>query len=216
MVTGEAEKMRARFDVVAAEWDSNPARVALARAVIDSICCTVKLRSNMNVLDFGAGTGLVTLGLQPYVRNITAVDASDKMLQMLDEKLNALQLKNVQTLHCDITSTALPVAEFDVIVSSMVLHHIQDVPQILRRLRPSIRSGGTIALADLESEDGTFHADATGVYHHGFDRNEVCRWLQDAGFVDVSAKEAYRMIRSSPNGETRQYPVVLVTGAISG
>jgi hypothetical protein len=68
------------------------------------------------------------------------------------------------------------------IVSSMVLHHIPDVPETVRRLRPCLRPNGWIALADLDSEDGTFHPDPTGVCHHGLDRNEVCRWLQDAGF----------------------------------
>jgi ubiquinone/menaquinone biosynthesis C-methylase UbiE len=154
----------------------------------------------------------VTLGLLPYVDRVTAVDASGEMLRVLDQKLKALKVGNVHTMLCEIGKTPLPVAEFDLIVSSMVLHHIPDVPQTLHQLRPCLRPGGWIALADLDSEDGTFHSDSTGVYHHGFDREGVCRWLQDAGFKDATSRETHRMMRSFPDGQTRQYPVFLVTG----
>jgi len=212
MVKSGIEDVRSRFDRAAAEWDSNPGRVALAKAVVEAIRNAVPLRPDMNAMDFGAGTGLVTLGLLSYVQNITAVDASGEMLRMLNEKLKMLQVRNVHTLLCNIAETKLPPATFDLIVSSMVLHHNQDVPQVLRQLRSSLRPGGWIALADLESEDGTFHTDLTGVYHHGFDREQVCRWLQDAGFVDTRAREAHRIVRPSADGRIHEYPVFLVTG----
>jgi len=212
MTDSGTEQVRARFDRVAAEWDANPGRVVLARAVADAIRNAVPLRPDMNAMDFGAGTGLVTLGLLPYVDRLTSVDASGEMLRVLDEKLKALRIGNVHTMLCEIGKTTLPVAEFDLIVSSMVLHHIPDVPETLHRLRPCLRPGGWIALADLDSEDGTFHTDSTGVYHHGLDRDGVCRWLQDAGFTDTTSHEAHRMVRSSADGQTRQYPVFLVIG----
>jgi ubiquinone/menaquinone biosynthesis C-methylase UbiE len=163
------EQVRTRFGRVAAEWDANPMRVALARTVTEEIRKAVVLHTAMNAMDFGAGTGLVTLGLLPYVGYLTAVDTSGAMLRVLEEKLKAMQLHNVHTLLSEVGSP-LPVSGFDLIVSSMVLHHISDVTLALQRLRPCLRPGGWIALADLDVEDGTFHADATGVYHHGFDR----------------------------------------------
>lgn len=211
MTTSGIQQNRARFDRLAAKWDSNPSRVALARAVADAIRKSIPLRPDMKVMDFGAGTGLVTLALLPDVAGITAMDTSGEMLQVLDGKLNALGITNVHTMLSETDKAPLPVSEFDLIVSSMVLHHIPDVPQIIRRLRPCLRTGGWIALADLESEDGTFHADPTGVYHHGFDPEQVCRWLQDAGFTNTTAREAHRMVRPSPDGESRSYPVFLVT-----
>ena len=212
MTKSGIEDVRARFDRVAAEWDSNPARGALARAVTDAILKTVPLRPDMNAMDFGAGTGLLTLGLLPHVGSIAAMDASGEMLRSLNEKLRALGIDKVHTMLCDISTTPLPVAGFDLIASSMVLHHIPDVPLTLQRLRPCLRPGGWIAMADLDSEDGTFHTDSTGVYHHGFDRGEVCRWLEQAGFNDATARGAYLIVRRAPDGEAREYPVFLVTG----
>ena len=207
MIDQGMNEVRTRFDRLATEWDSNPNRVALARAVVDGIRKTVPLHPNITAMDFGAGTGLVTLALLPSVASVIAVDASGEMLRVLDEKLKALKIQNVHTMLYEIDKAPLPVSAFNLIVSSMVLHHIPDVPQMLLRLRPCLRPGGWIALADLDSEDGTFHSDSAGVYHHGLDRKEVCRWLQAAGFMDTTAREAHRIVRPSADGKTCQYSV---------
>ncbi len=206
------EDKKTRFDDKAAEWDANPARVALARAVVEAIRAAVPLRPDMAAMDFGAGTRLVTLGLLPEVGEVTALDSSAEMLRVLEEKVKALGVANLHTLQCDLAQTALPVSRFDLIVSSMVLHHLPDVPLVLKRLRPALRPGGWIALADLDAEDGTFHVDPTGIYHHGFERTTVCRWLEESGFTDVALREAFCITRPGSDGVLRTYPVFLVTG----
>ena len=215
MKTAGIEDVQARFDRVAAEWDSNPGRVALARGIAGAIRTAVPVSGDMKVLDFGAGTGLLTLGLLPHVGSIMAVDASGEMLRVLAGKLTALGIGNVHTLHCDIGKEPLPQAEYSLVVSSMVLHHIQDVAATLVQLRRSLRPGGWIALADLDAEDGSFHPDPTGVFHKGFDRGQIRDWLEAAGFVWVSAREVYRMVKPAANGVVRDYPVFLVTGKVS-
>lgn len=205
------QENQTRFDAAAADWDTNPARVALARAVTDAIRASVPLRPDMRAMDFGAGTGLVSLGLLADVAEVTAADASEGMLRVLAEKAKDLGAANLHTLHCDIALAELPLGRFDLIVSSMTLHHLPDVPVVLGRLRPALRPAGWIALADLDAEDGSFHADKTGVYHSGFDRSDVCRWLEEAGFAAPAAREAYRITRPGSDGIMRTYPVFLVT-----
>lgn len=207
-------EVKARFDKVAAEWDANPGRIELARAVGDAIRKVVPLNAGMKIMDFGAGTGLLTLALLPYVQSVTAVDASGEMLRVLEQKLKSLRIDNIKTLQSDICNMPVPDPGYDLIVSSMVLHHIPDVSKALQKLRPCLVSNGRIALADLDSEDGTFHADSTGVFHHGFDRNQVCGWLNKAGFVDTASQDAYRIVRASTSGQSHEYPVFLVTGAV--
>jgi ubiquinone/menaquinone biosynthesis C-methylase UbiE len=205
------QDIRKRFDAAAMEWDANPVRVALARAVVEAVRAAVPLHAEMSVMDFGAGTGLVSLGLLSEVAEVTAVDASDGMLRVLAGKARELGAENLHTLHCDIAQAELPPGRFDLIVSSMTLHHLPDAPFVLGRLRPALRQGGWIALADLDAEDGSFHADKAGVYHSGFDRETVCRWLEVAGFAAPAAREAYRITRPGSDGIRRIYPVFLVT-----
>lgn len=201
-----------RFDEGAAEWDANPTRVALARAVVEAVCAAVPLRPDMRVLDFGAGTGLVSLGVLPFVAEVTAVDASREMLRVLEEKAKALDAGRLDTLQGDVAEVPLPGGHFDLAVSSMTMHHLPDVPHVLRRLRPALRPGGWIALADLDAEDGSFHADKTGVYHFGFARETLCRWLEACGFAQVSCREAHRFDKPGADGVTRTYSVFLATG----
>ena len=211
----KAENGRSRFDRMAAEWDANPARVALAAAVVAAIRQAVPLRPEMDVLDFGAGTGLVTLGLAPDVGKLTALDASREMVHALESKRVAAAVINVQTLWCDIAQAPLPPAAYDLIVSSMVLHHLSDVDTILARLRPCIRSGGWIALADLDAEDGSFHGDQTGVFHAGFPRPDICRRLIKAGFSGVQMRDAHQVVRAAADGTTRSYGVFLATARVA-
>jgi len=205
---------RRRFDAEAAAWDSSPSRVALAQAVVEAIRAAVPLRTDMRVMDFGAGTGLVSLGLLPDVREVTAVEASAEMVRVLEEKVEALGVCNFRTLMCDVGAAALPPEQFDLIVSSMVLHHLPDVLTVLKHLRPALRRGGWIALADLDSEDGTFHSDPTGIYHHGFDRAVIFRWMHEAGFTDTASCDAYHITRPAADGVLQTYPVFLVTARV--
>ncbi|MBP1708041.1 MAG: Methyltransferase type 11, partial [Chloroflexi bacterium] len=67
---------RRDFDKDAANWDDNAGRVKMANNIANAILDAVRLRPDMEVLDFGCGTGLLTLRLQPLVKSIHGVDSS--------------------------------------------------------------------------------------------------------------------------------------------
>jgi hypothetical protein len=48
-----------------------------------------------------------------------------------------------------------------------------------------LNSSGSIAIADLDKEDGTFHKDDTSVFHFGFDRDELLKIVMSIGFRKV-------------------------------
>ena len=62
--------MASRFDEAAAQWDSNPGRVDVARAVGEAIGRAVPFEPGWRAVDYGAGTGLLTLNLQPRVASM--------------------------------------------------------------------------------------------------------------------------------------------------
>jgi trans-aconitate methyltransferase len=108
--------------------------------------------------------------------------------------------------YLDIDGSADLGGPYDLIVSSMTLHHIADVPALFRRFVKHLHPGGQVALADLDEEDGTFHEDATGVHHHGFSREHIHGWLADAGFRQIRVETATVTAK-----ENKDYPVFLAS-----
>jgi ubiquinone/menaquinone biosynthesis C-methylase UbiE len=195
------------FDAVAATWDDNPGRRQVAAAIAQAIRAAVALRPDMTLLDYGAGTGLVTLALQPEVGEIVAADSSEGMLEALRVKLAAAGLTNVRPLHLDLETEDLPSAAFDVIVSSMTFHHLQNPQTVLTKLAAALAPGGTIAVADLDAGSEQFHPDNTGVFHFGFGADQMRAMFTAAGLHDVAVTEAVRIPR-----EARDFPVLLTVG----
>jgi 2-polyprenyl-3-methyl-5-hydroxy-6-metoxy-1,4-benzoquinol methylase len=204
---------RERFDALANNYDQEHT-VVRANAIASAVRRQVDLNSEMDVLDFGAGTGLVTLALQPYVRSVTAVDTSKGMLDILDAKTQDRQIANVRTLLYDLVEEGPLELRFDLIASAMTLHHVSDVAGILRVFRQMLRPGGTIAIADLDAEDGSFHPDKTGVVHFGFERGQLSRLLRDAGFGKIKVCTAHKASKEIESGEVREFSVFLITGEI--
>ena len=201
-----------RFDAIAAQWDESPMRTEMARAVADAISAAVPLEPHWHALEYGCGTGLVGLQLLPHVGHLLETDLSPGMLTVLGEKARAAGLDKIATQVLDLTRSAPPAARFDLIFSSMALHHIPDVAALLRTFFSMLVPGGWVALADLDAEDGSFHSpDVPGVAHHGFDRKTLEGWLGAAGFAAVSIRTAYTVERER-EGEQRRYPIFLATG----
>ena len=208
----DAGKSRSRFDEAASQWDDNPVRVELARAVGAAIERAVPIRPNWRALDYGAGTGLLTLNLQPRLASVVALDSSEGMLEQLTRKIQAAGITHVQTRLCNIESQPFPETGFDLVFSSMTLHHLRDVPLVLDRLAGALKPGGWLAAADLDSEDGTFHGQADDVFHKGFERRQVATWLGAAGLAKVRIFDAHIVKKAAPTGEMRSYGVFLATG----
>lgn len=193
------------FKQKAGDWDANQMRQQLSSAIGASILEHVTLGSNMEVMDFGAGTGLLTSHVAPHVKKIAAVDTSMSMLNKLSEKS---EFQGKVTAVCqDITQKPLD-GQVDLIISAMAMHHVQDTVGLIKSFANHLRVGGKVALADLDEEDGTFHpADTEGVYHHGFNRDELKTIMTKTGFLNIRFYTAHTIDK-----EGKCYPIFLVTG----
>lgn len=196
-----------RFDDAALTWDEKPGRIAIAHGIAETIRAQIALGREMRVLDYGCGTGLVGLYLQPYVGHVTGMDSSTGMIEAMKAKIERAALSNVRAVVADMRHEALSEERYDVITASMVLHHVLDTAGLLRRFAGALAPGGQIALADLDREDGTFHQHGnTDVAHFGFDRDGLEEMLVAAGFDAVRFETAH-VVRRPP----REYPIFLVT-----
>ena len=191
------------FDTAARDWDQRPMSLQLA-AVPERLLAQLPLQASDHVLDFGAGTGLLSVPIAPKVAQVTALDMSAAMLQVLDEKGFA----NITPLQQDIFA-GLP-GQYHAVVSCMALHHVADTAALLRAFAAALHPGGRIALVDLYQEDGSFHGDnqAKGVQHFGFAPEALQALAEQAGLMDIAFSEILRLQHSNGRG----YPLFLMTG----
>jgi ubiquinone/menaquinone biosynthesis C-methylase UbiE len=195
------------FDDKAPEWDT-PERQERARTLASVIREHIALDGSMRVIDIGAGTGLLGLELASDVGELVLAEPSRGMLEVAHHKLVALGHSNVTAIEFDLPGEPPPGAPFDLAISLLVLHHVQDTAAALRSIFDLLVPGGRIALLDLDAEDGTFHdPDAEGIHHHGFDQGDIRALAGSVGFAEVDARVVSELER-----EGRSYPLILITG----
>lgn len=200
------------FDQAAASWDERPQRVKLAKDVADAVIRLGGVQPTMDVLDFGCGTGLLTLQLQPLVHSITGVDSSRGMLEILNGKISGRKLANARTVLCDLDNGDLLPGKYDLVVSSMTMHHIPEIAPLLAHFYQVLAPGGCLCVADLDDEGGRFHGDNTGVFHFGFQRDALRSWFAEAGFVDMVDDTAAEIVKDDDAGAPARFSVFLMTG----
>jgi len=170
------------FDKKAKTWDKGTTRVNGALVIAEAIASRHSFHKDMEVLDFGVGTGLLGFEIASKVKRVYGVDTSKEMLEQVKAK-NSQELF-IEPILQDIVASPL-IQRFDALISSMTLHHIEDLELFFTTIYANIKEGGFIAIADLELEDGTFHSDNSGVYHFGFEKSRLVEVAQKSGFKDI-------------------------------
>ncbi len=206
------KKEKRDFDKGAASWDDNPLRLKLANDVFNSLSREIELLPTMDVMDFGCGTGLLTLRLCPLVRSITGFDSSQGMLEVFRKKIVQKNLGGVEVHHIDMDKGGRLSGLYHLIVSSMTMHHIEDVRSLLGQFYQMLHPSGHLCLADLNIDNGKFHDDHTGVFHHGFDTTALHGLFKEAGFEGVRDIQAARVAKTGSDGVMREFSVFLMIG----
>lgn len=179
--------MPSDFDARAATWDDDPEKVGRAQAAAKAIRAAVPLDASTRLLEYGAGTGLVSQSLAEDVGSVTLAEPSAGMRAVMADKIaNATLPADARIWDLDLTAGTVPDERFDVIVSVMTLHHIIDLTTVLQSFVTLLSGGGHLCIVDLQSEDGSFHRDNPAFEgHHGFALEDLTERLHAAGFVDV-------------------------------
>ena len=172
--------MKHDFNHKAETFDS-PKNIFLANLVCQAVEKQIDLLSDKEILDFGGGTGLLTLPLAKQAKSVTLVDISEKMLGQARLKAERQEIKNIQFLEQDLLATPLE-QEFDFIVVSRVLHHMPDLDAALSLFRQHLKENGQLLLADFIKTEAN---------HHGFDLAELENKLAQFGFSSIDSQILY-------------------------
>ncbi len=198
-------KQKDFFAGKANDYDKEIARTDNVSNIANLILKEIVYSKEMSLLDFGSGTGLLLSKIAPHVGKITAVDISKSMNETLKSKEHSIDC-DLDIVEIDLSKENLN-QKFDGIISSMTIHHVKDTLSLFMKFYTMLNLNGSIAISDLETEDGTFHKGDTGVFHFGFEREEFINMAKSAGFKNLKIQRVGLV--EKPYGK---YPVFLLTG----
>ncbi len=202
------------FDSKARQWDDNPVFQERGLKIAQAVRQAVPLSKHMRALDYGCGTGLLSFPLKDALGTILMADSSSGMLEVVAEKIAAQGVTNMTPMNLDLLVDPPPARQFDLIVTSMTLHHVPDTDHILHILHDLLNPGGYLCIADLDKEDGSFHGPEVDV-HHGFDQADLTRRTSQAGFTDIRFQTVFTITKERETG-AQDYPVFLMTARRDG
>ena len=172
--------MEHHFNHKAESFDS-PKNIFIADLIRQEVEKQIVDFSDKRILDFGGGTGLVTLPLAAQSKSVMLVDISDKMLDQARLKVEKQAIDNVYLLQQDLLTNPLDQL-FDIIVVSRVLHHMPNVEKTLAMFRNHLVEDGQLFIADFVKTD---------VNHHGFHLADLEGKLSQSGFSSVKSQIIY-------------------------
>ncbi len=114
------------------------------------------LNPEMNVLEFGCGTGSTAIIHAPYVKHIKATDFSQNMIAIAKQKAADQNIQNVTFECAEIKDFDEQKEQFDVILGLNVLHLLEDKESTLRKVFSLLKPGGVFVSSTACIQDHTF------------------------------------------------------------
>ncbi len=203
--------MKLDFDKAAKDWDSDETKKKRASDVAKDILRFISDTGEMSAMEYGCGTGLLGFSLLPHFKNMTFCDSSQGMMSEVEGKIKKSGYKNCNTILIDIEKPLDTSIKYDCIFNLMVLHHIPDAEEIIKKWAESLNEGGYLCIADLEEEDGSFHGDDFNG-HKGFNKGELTEIFKKNNFNFITTSEPHVVKKKMPDGRISEYPLFLMIG----
>ncbi|OFI47257.1 methylase [Floricoccus penangensis] len=140
--------------------------------------------SNDILLDYGGGTGLVSLPIVENFKKVIIADSSKQMLEIALDKINIGNISNASILLVNDT-TLLPNA--DIVILSLVLIHIPDTETILNKIYKILNPNGKVIIVDFDKNEKVNHP----MIHNGFQHEELKAILEKEKFKNITIKNFY-------------------------
>jgi precorrin-6B methylase 2 len=138
----------------AAPWLERPEREEEERT--SQMIDTLGLKPGMVVADIGAGSGRISLLMAAQVGEtgkVLAVDIQREMLDLIAEKLNRRDIKNVELVLAKSKSPELKPESIDLALMVDVYHELEFPYEVMLELSKAIKPGGRVVLVEFRRED---------------------------------------------------------------
>jgi ubiquinone/menaquinone biosynthesis C-methylase UbiE len=210
------------------QWDADPVKAHIAQTIagnLEKAIMPFLKNKKTRMLDFGCGNGEITLCFPKYVKELVAVDPSEESIETFRKKLETVcKFDNVRTEALDILDESKAAVDFkannrfDVIITSMTLHHVLDVPKAIKILYNMLEEGGILVVADLERNENSINFHPAGKKSHvhhigGFTQEQIKQWLRETGFKDLHLSYFLIQKENASTHEMDRFPIFLIMGS---
>jgi len=100
------------------------------------------LRPDMEVLEFGCGTGATAISHAPHVKHIQAIDISSRMIEIAQGKAAASNVNNVTFARVAIDELGVPDQTFDAVLGLSILHLVENKEDVILKIWKMLKPGG--------------------------------------------------------------------------
>ena len=198
------------FNELAKEWD-NDRRIERAKIISNEIRNNLLKEKNKMALEFGCGTALISLNLKKYFKGITLIDNSKEMINIVNNKIDLLKIENIKSICCDLINCNIS-EKYDVIYSSMALHHVVKIEKLIERFNGLLNEEGKICIVDLNEDDGSFHKEEKDFNRYtGFSQKWLKNILYKTGFKNIKSYTFYKGIKQLEKEEV-EYSLFIMIG----
>ena len=170
------------FEEVAAQWDTMRTGF-FPISVRERAIAEMTIQSPLQVADVGAGTGFITEGLAQLPVQITAIDESENMLKIMQQKFRGQE--NIRYIVGESENLQIAENSHDYALANMYLHHVERPAIAIAELYRTLKSGGKLIITDLDKHDFEFLVTEQNDRWMGFERSAIIEWFEAAGFREV-------------------------------
>jgi C_GCAxxG_C_C family probable redox protein len=167
------------FEEISEDWDTMR-KSFFSENIRLKIFEKAGLKTGSVVADIGAGSGFITEGLLDKDVIIKAIDQSPAMIEVMKKKFK--NQKNIEYFVGNSDHLPLESNSVDFAFCNMYLHHVNAPQKAINEIYRILKPGGTLISTDADKHDHRFLVLEQYDRWLGFDRNDIKKWFEKAGF----------------------------------
>lgn len=187
------------FEQMAKRYDTDE-RIELAKVIVKQVRPELRNSKEKSLIDYGSGTGLISLEISDLVDSILLIDSSKQMLDVAKAKISRMGMTNTKILYSDFTQET-PELKADIVLMSLVLLHIADTGNILQEMFNILNDGGKLIIIDFDKNDKINHPKV----HNGFSHEDLKKKLSEVGFKSIEIKTFFHGNRIFMNQDASMF-----------
>jgi 2-polyprenyl-3-methyl-5-hydroxy-6-metoxy-1,4-benzoquinol methylase len=186
-----------KFNLIADSYDTEE-RKQISGYITKKIVSELDLEGKV-LLDFGCGTGLVSLPMADKLKRLELYDASEKMSLKVNEKIKNSSLSNAAVVSLD------SIKKVDLILLVQVLLHEKEIEPLVDQLYRLLNSEGKLVIVDfdlLETDNENL------LVHPGFNQEKLSDSLKKLGFEKIKNENFYKGKKNFMNSDAEMFIMI--------